>query len=90
MRWLQVLVGFVLFSTLVTAVPSYAANPERPDWQVQQDRQEFVLFGSRKSNKFHRPTCQYVQRIKGGNLVGFRSREEAVKMGYVPCKVCRP
>ncbi len=90
MRWLRVVVGLVLSSVLVTSVPAYAADPQQPDLVVQQDRQEFVLFGSRKSNKFHRPTCQYVRRINSGNLVGFRSREEAVSMGYVPCKVCKP
>ncbi|MBI4355878.1 MAG: hypothetical protein HY597_05495 [Candidatus Omnitrophica bacterium] len=90
MRWLRLLIGVALLSTLGTAVPSYAADPQHPDWAIQKNPQEFVLFGSSKSNKFHRPTCQYVQRIKEGNLVGFRSREEALRMGYVPCKVCRP
>ncbi len=99
MRWLRVFVGIVLSFVLVTSVPAYfvtsvpaayAADPQQPDWVVQPEWKEFVLFGSRKSNKFHRPTCQYVQRIKAGNVVGFRSREEAIKMGYVPCKVCRP
>ncbi len=90
MRWFRAIVGLVLFSALVTSVPSYAADPQHPDWQVQQEKQEFVLFGSRKSNKFHRPACQYVQRIKAGNLVGFRSREEAIRAGFIPCKVCNP
>ena len=90
MRWLRVFAGLLLFSALVTSVPSYAADPQRPDWIVQQDRQEFVFFGSKNSNKYHRATCYWVSRIKPGNLVGFRSAEEATQMGYVPCKVCRP
>ncbi|GEM_PF-2226401 len=87
MRWLAIFVA-VLFS--VSAPAALVQAERKPDLIVTQDRQEFVYFGSRKTNKFHRSSCQYVQRIKAGNVVGFRSREEAIGMGYVPCKVCRP
>ncbi|SHJ14890.1 stalk domain-containing protein [Desulfofundulus thermosubterraneus] len=46
--------------------------------------------GNSNSKKFHRPDCQWAQKIAPQNRVEFRSREEAVKAGYVPCKVCRP
>ena len=46
--------------------------------------------GSNKSNKFHRPSCGYVRRIKPENLISFDSREEAVNYGYISCKVCSP
>ena len=85
--WLGLLLVWCLGPLTPTAV---LAADRQPDLVVQQDRQEFILFGSSKSNKFHRPSCQYVQRIKPGNVVGFRSRDEAIGMGYVPCKVCRP
>ena len=85
-RWLSL--GLALF--LVVGISPAVIAQRDPDLVVTQDRQEFVYFGSSKSNKFHRPNCQYTQRIKPGNLVGFRSREEALRMGYVPCKVCRP
>jgi len=45
---------------------------------------------SSKSNKYHYPSCQWAQRIKPRNLIVFESPEEAVRAGYVPCKVCRP
>jgi methylphosphotriester-DNA--protein-cysteine methyltransferase len=48
------------------------------------------FWGSKKSNKYHYPNCQWAQKIKPANLVKFSSPEEAKKAGYVPCKVCSP
>jgi len=48
------------------------------------------FWGSKKSNKYHYPTCKRAMNIKSDNLVKFNSPEEAVKAGYVPCKVCKP
>lgn len=52
--------------------------------------QEYAYVGSSKSNKYHRPSCTWANRIKPSNLVGFSSKEEAAKAGYIPCKVCKP
>jgi len=81
---------FVVACALISNAPSVIYAQREPDWAVTQDRKEFVYFASKNSNKYHRAGCQYVSRIKPGNLVGFRSAGEAVQMGYVPCKVCRP
>ncbi len=48
------------------------------------------FWGSKKSNKYHYPTCQWAQKINPGNLVKFVTPEAALKAGFVPCKVCRP
>jgi hypothetical protein len=48
------------------------------------------FLGSKNSNKYHYPTCRWAQKIKPSNLVKFSTPEEAVKAGYVPCKVCNP
>jgi methylphosphotriester-DNA--protein-cysteine methyltransferase len=50
----------------------------------------FDYRASRKSNKYHLPSCKWAQKIKPGNLIIFNSPEKALKAGYVPCKVCRP
>lgn len=47
-------------------------------------------WGSKNSNKYHNPTCIWAQKIKPGNLVKFKSPEDAQKAGFVPCKVCKP
>lgn len=48
------------------------------------------FWGSKNSNKYHYPTCKWAQKINPSNLVKFNSPEEAIKAGYVPCKVCHP
>jgi hypothetical protein len=48
------------------------------------------FWGSRNSNKYHYPDCRWAQKINTANLVKFKSPEDAIKAGYVPCKVCRP
>jgi len=45
---------------------------------------------SKKSDKFHHPYCRWAQRIKPENQIWFKSRQEAIDKGYVPCKVCKP
>ncbi|MBP2652587.1 MAG: nuclease [Firmicutes bacterium] len=45
---------------------------------------------SSTSAKFHRPDCQWAHKISAGNKITFSTREEAIKKGYEPCKVCRP
>ncbi len=43
-----------------------------------------------KGSKFHRPTCRFAGTIKENNRVFFSSREDAIKSGYEPCKICKP
>lgn len=47
-------------------------------------------WASSKSNKFHRPSCRWAQRISSQNLLIFKSRAEALDSGYSPCKECKP
>lgn len=46
--------------------------------------------GNKNTHKFHRPDCYWAQKIAPHNRVMFKTREEAVKAGYAPCKVCKP
>ena len=39
---------------------------------------------------FHRPDCKWALKISAANLQTFKTREEAVKAGHRPCKVCSP
>ena len=51
---------------------------------------EWNYVASRNSNVFHHPDCGYVKSILPKNLIGFYSREEAIKSGRRPCKRCKP
>jgi len=51
---------------------------------------EWKYVASSKSKVFHRPVCKWAKKITPKNLVGFKSREEAIKSGRRPCMSCRP
>jgi len=53
---------------------------------VSQGRYRYVA--SKKSRVFHRADCIWAQRIKPENLIGFNSREEAIRSGRRPCRRC--
>jgi len=44
--------------------------------------------GNVKTKKFHRPGCRYYSCPNC--LARFKTRDEAIKAGYYPCKVCKP
>lgn len=45
---------------------------------------------TKKSNKYHHPSCRWAQKFRSKNMVTFRSANDALGAGYVPCKVCKP
>ena len=45
---------------------------------------------SSESNKYHRLSCHYVDRIKSYNIVYYYTEEEAQRAGKKPCSVCSP
>lgn len=52
--------------------------------------QEYIYAASKKSEVFHYIDCFYVARIKPENLILFKTREEAIASGRIPCKKCCP
>lgn len=46
--------------------------------------------GNRNSLKFHEVDCEGVSKMNEKNKVYFKSRQEAVNDGYIPCKMCNP
>jgi methylphosphotriester-DNA--protein-cysteine methyltransferase len=51
---------------------------------------DYKFVGSKNSDKYHFPDCKWAKKISPKNLVTFKTAQEAVKAGYVPCKVCKP
>ena len=39
---------------------------------------------------FHKPSCRWAEKISDKNLQTFQTRDEAIKAGHRPCKVCKP
>ena len=51
---------------------------------------EYKYVASKNSKVFHKATCSSAKRIKPGNLVTYKTREEAIQAGKRPCKICKP
>lgn len=51
---------------------------------------KYEYVASKNSKVFHKPECSSAKRILPKNLVGYNSRDEALKAGKRPCKLCKP
>jgi len=51
---------------------------------------KYNYVASKNSKVFHKPECSSAKRILPKNLVGYNSRDEALKAGRRPCKQCKP
>ena len=49
-----------------------------------------VYWASKKTDKFHKPSCEWAQKISDYNKITFSSRQEALDSGRIPCEVCNP
>lgn len=92
---------WVLLATallLVLAAPAGAKQPTnataveaaqaKPLDRKAPPAQTTIYHGNLKSHKFHAPGCRYYY-CKNCRAV-FKSRQAAIRAGYIPCKVCRP
>jgi len=55
---------------------------------IPGDTEKYV--GNIRRHKFHRPDCKWAKKISQDNTYSFKSRDNAVKQGYIPCEVCEP
>ena len=79
------------FEPLETAKPlEYEGNPVLPEYTDNTATSTARYAASRESNKYHRPSCHYVDNILPENLVYYKSEEAARRAGKSPCSVCRP
>ncbi len=49
-----------------------------------------IYVGSKKSDKYHYPTCRHAKNILPENERWFNSNKDAKAAGYVPCGSCKP
>jgi len=50
----------------------------------------YKFVASKKSKVFHKPSCPWAKKINSENLIGYQSRQQAIKAGKRPCKLCKP
>ncbi|MCK4293131.1 MAG: hypothetical protein KAY65_08025 [Planctomycetes bacterium] len=51
---------------------------------------EYKYVASKNSKVFHSPDCRFAGTISPKNLVGYKTRKDAINAGKRPCKVCKP
>ena len=86
-RWIAALLCLIWLAGAVCLVASRSlAGPQTA--AAVQARQDAAYHGNVRSGVFHRAGCRY---YNCRNCVAvFNTREEALKAGYRPCKVCKP
>ena len=57
---------------------------------VEQVTAEYEYVASKNSNVFHKPDCRWAKKISPKNLVGYDTKDEAIKAGKRPCRGCKP
>lgn len=62
---------------------------QTPSKNIQQNTNS-KYEGNSATHKFHLISCRYAKKISSSHAVSFKTREEAIKQGYIPCKVCKP
>lgn len=83
-----------------TIEPTIAPSPEpvaapvvdeTPQRGTAPESTEVKYIGNKNTGKFHYPSCKSVKQMKDKNKAYLTcSRDEAIAMGYVPCKNCNP
>ncbi len=67
-----------------------AIDADKGIWQEKKKDTEKFYVGNKRAQSFHRPSCKGVEKIPGKSKIVFRNRSDAIKIGYIPCKVCKP
>ena len=81
-RLTQLAVALMLAGTL--AVPGCAEQAPAAD------QKQAAYVASAKREPFHKPSCEWAEKISHTNLETYYTRDEAIKAGHQPCKVCKP
>jgi hypothetical protein len=69
---------------------SSTTNNNQHQAQAQSAQPENKFIASKNGDVFHKPDCQFAQKIAPRNLVSYDSRDAAIAAGKRPCKRCNP
>jgi len=60
-------------------------------WSIPVSPEKYYV-ASRHSRGlvFHRPGCQWAKKIAKDNLIRFETKDQALDLGYSPCRTCKP
>ncbi|MBP8744522.1 MAG: thermonuclease family protein [Syntrophorhabdus sp.] len=78
------------YKDVLLAQQQKAVEEVRGLWQEKRQDTETTYIGNKRTYTLHRPTCTYVKKIPDKSRITFRSRSDAIKIGYTPCRYCKP
>jgi micrococcal nuclease len=61
-----------------------------PSDEKQAETKTLGYVGNLNSRIFHRLECSAAAKMSAKNRIDIKNRDEAVKQGYRPCKICNP
>jgi hypothetical protein len=50
----------------------------------------YVASNNSKDSKFHRSSCGWMKNVPLDREIKFKSRDDAIKTGFIPCSSCKP
>jgi len=80
----------IKYKDMLLACQKKAMDEERGLWQEKKKDTETTYVGNKRTYVFHRPTCPLARKISEKNRIIFRSRMDAIRIGYSPCRQCKP
>lgn len=78
------------YKDIIIANQQAAMKQERGLWQEKKKDTEKNYVGNKRTNSLHRPNCKILDKIPEKNRIIFNNRADALKIGYIPCKICKP
>lgn len=80
----------IKYKDILLGAEKKAIESDKGIWQEKKKDTEEVYLGNKRSQVFHRPSCKAVEKIPEKSKIIFHNRSDAIKIGYIPCKVCKP
>jgi micrococcal nuclease len=80
----------IKYKDLFVKYQNEAMGKEIGLWQEKKTETASYYVGNKRSYVFHKPDCPYAAKVPEKNKIVFRSRLDAIKIGYAPCKRCKP
>ena len=64
-------------------------NMEFSETSLKEDEEKEKRIGNIQMKRFHRNNCRWAEKIPKEKRCIFRTRQEALKNGFKPCRVCK-
>ncbi len=78
------------YKDLLLNAQKRAMAEDKGIWAEKKRDTEKYYVGNKRASTFHRPSCKAVEKIPDKARIVFHNRSDAIKIGYVPCKICKP